>query len=189
MELWESLVKLTTFIKLWKTEAQNKIIMISRFMRLTCSSSVTSIAPRFVPSTGILWLRAMSTAGGASAKSEAISSALDEDLDDAEELSPHLRGEAPKIRERVVDDLGRGYGTGRRKTSIARVWVSEGSGVVSVNDRSVIDYFDQSQREHSLSVFMHTKTSGFFDVWATVKGGGKMGEFAKLLCNIIVAAS
>jgi ribosomal protein S9 len=127
--------------------------------------------------------------GAAGSKTEAISAALDEDLDDAEELSPQLRGEVPKIRDRVVDSLGRGYGTGRRKTSVARVWVSEGSGVVSVNDRSVIDYFDQSQREHSLSVFMHTKTSGFFDVWATVKGGGKMGMLAELSISHISLAN
>jgi hypothetical protein len=99
----------------------------------------------------------------------------DEDDSDAEEEKPVFRGERPKIKERNIDAKGRGYGTGRRKTSIARVWVYPGCGQVSVNGKNIIDYFQFDHREHSLGVFLHSKTSGFFDVYSTVKGGGKMG--------------
>lgn len=159
--------------------------MINRIFSLSRRPASGIFFPRFAPPSMTM---SSSPAGSAAsgAKADAINAALDEDLDEAEELSPHLRGEAPKIREREVDALGRGYGTGRRKTSVARVWVSEGSGVVTVNERSVIDYFDQSQREHSLKVFMHSKTSGFFDVWATVKGGGKMGTCVTNLRSIVL---
>ncbi len=87
------------------------------------------------------------------------------------------RGLLPKIRERKIDEKGRSYGTGRRKTSVARVWVFEGCGQVTVNDRNVTEYFEPDERHHALSVFHHSKTSGFFDVWCTVKGGGKMGIY------------
>jgi hypothetical protein len=101
----------------------------------------------------------------------------DENIDsDDEEERPVFRGERPKIKERKVDELGRGYGTGRRKTSVARVWVKEGCGEVVVNDKNIIDYFQFAHRQHCLEVLWHSKTSGFFDVWCTVKGGGLMGE-------------
>ena len=106
------------------------------------------------------------------------SAAIKDDLDsDDEEERPIFRGERPKIKERKVDELGRGYGTGRRKTSVARVWVKEGCGEVIVNDKNIIDYFQFAHRQHCLEVFWHSKTSGFFDVWCTVKGGGLMGKF------------
>lgn len=76
----------------------------------------------------------------------------------------------------VSDALGRIYATGRRKTSVARVWIREGSGQFIVNERNVIDYFQPVQREHILSSFLASKTAGFFDVWCTVKGGGISGQ-------------
>ena len=115
------------------------------------------------------------------AKADEFKTSQDEDPDDsdAEEEKPVFRGERPKIKERNVDEKGRGYGTGRRKTSIARVWVYPGCGQVSVNGKNIIDYFQFEHREHSLGVFLHSKTSGFFDVYSTVKGGGKMGNILR----------
>lgn len=75
----------------------------------------------------------------------------------------------------IMDSLGRVYATGRRKSSVARVWVSEGSGQFIVNRMNVIDYFNPMQREHSIEPFTVTKTAGLFDVWCTVKGGGMSG--------------
>ncbi|KAJ8604956.1 hypothetical protein CTAYLR_006878 [Chrysophaeum taylorii] len=48
---------------------------------------------------------------------------------------------APIVRVRTVDELGRAYGTGRRKTASARVWVFEGTGKITVNTKSLVDYF------------------------------------------------
>ena len=39
----------------------------------------------------------------------------------------------PEVKEPKIDDLGRSYSTGRRKESIARVWLKRGKGVIQVN--------------------------------------------------------
>jgi small subunit ribosomal protein S9 len=77
----------------------------------------------------------------------------------------------------ALDALGRAYATGRRKTSVARVWLKEGSGQVVVNDANVTEYFQPLQRLHCLEPFTASNSSGLFDVWCTVKGGGISGVF------------
>ena len=82
----------------------------------------------------------------------------------------------PQIRERSVDDYGRSYGTGRRKTSAARVWIKEGSGQISINGRSIADYFQFHLRKHALEAMEFTDRAGQFDMMCTVKGGGVAGQ-------------
>lgn len=80
------------------------------------------------------------------------------------------------LRVRQVDDLGRAYGTGRRKCSIARVWIGPGSGDLTVNGRLLDQHFNSFEhRAHILQPFLETNTLGTFDVMATVKGGGLSG--------------
>lgn len=74
-----------------------------------------------------------------------------------------------------LDDLGRVYATGKRKRSIARVWIKEGSGELIVNNKSFVDYFQSPQRAHTLEPFNASRTAAMFDVWCTVKGGGMSG--------------
>lgn len=81
-----------------------------------------------------------------------------------------------KKRISITDEHGRSYGTGRRKTSVARVWIKEGSGQVTINDKNLIDYFQPTQRMHAISPFLGCNTAGFFDVTCTVKGGGISGQ-------------
>jgi hypothetical protein len=69
-----------------------------------------------------------------------------------------------------------GYGTGRRKTAVAKVYINEGSGLFQVNDRLVSDYFLPHQRYLCLEPFYYTETAGLFDVKAYVKGGGISGN-------------
>ena len=45
------------------------------------------------------------------------------------------------IIEKNIDSLGRAYSTGKRKASIARVWVKRGSGIVKINGKNEKDYF------------------------------------------------
>mmetsp|Transcript_34838 Transcript_34838/g.35503 ORF Transcript_34838/g.35503 Transcript_34838/m.35503 type:complete len:186 (+) Transcript_34838:101-658(+) len=97
-----------------------------------------------------------------------------EGVDSSEQTIPNEV--VQNLRPRKVDDLGRSYGTGRRKTSVARVWIYDGSGQVTVNNRNVIDYFQPIQRQHALSSFLLSNTAGMFDVWCTVKGGGISGQ-------------
>jgi len=80
------------------------------------------------------------------------------------------------VRVPIIDELGRSYGTGRRKTSVARVWIKDGSGQFTVNDKQFIDVFQPVQREHILEAFLASNTAGLFDIWCTVKGGGMNGQ-------------
>jgi len=57
-----------------------------------------------------------------------------------------LQQEYAARRVRSVDHLGRAYATGKRKTSIARVWISEGPGTISINHRSLDMHFPQLNR-------------------------------------------
>ncbi|HVR61511.1 MAG TPA: 30S ribosomal protein S9 [Polyangia bacterium] len=69
------------------------------------------------------------------------------------------------------------YATGRRKHAVARVWLQPGSGKIEINHRTLEDYFG---RETSRMVFRQplelTETSGRFDVFVNVSGGGLSGQ-------------
>ena len=69
------------------------------------------------------------------------------------------------------------YGTGRRKSSIARVYVTPGTGVVTVNKRPLDEYFgDETLRTVALEPFVATQTEGKYDVKVNVRGGGTTGQ-------------
>src|SRR5207247_10721242 len=73
--------------------------------------------------------------------------------------------------------LDKFYGTGRRKTSIARVWIRPGSGRISVNARAFEDYFPRETLRMIIAQPLQvTNTVGQFDVIATVGGGGPTGQ-------------
>lgn len=84
-------------------------------------------------------------------------------------------------REPQRDSMGRAYATGRRKASIARVWVKPGSGKVTVNGKDQRDYFG---RETNLLIinqpFLIASRMNQFDVVCTVKGGGLTGQAGAL---------
>ena len=69
------------------------------------------------------------------------------------------------------------YGTGRRKTSSARVFISSGSGKITINDKGMDDYFGrQVARMVVEQPFQITETEDKFDVNITVSGGGNFGQ-------------
>jgi small subunit ribosomal protein S9 len=69
------------------------------------------------------------------------------------------------------------HAVGRRKTSVARVYLTPGSGKWSVNGRTLGDYFPrQSLVLHIQQPFQATDTLGAFDVKARVAGGGLTGQ-------------
>ena len=69
------------------------------------------------------------------------------------------------------------YGTGRRKTSTARVFISLGEGNITVNDRSLDEYFGREvARMIVRQPLEKTDNVGKFDVKVTVKGGGSFGQ-------------
>jgi small subunit ribosomal protein S9 len=69
------------------------------------------------------------------------------------------------------------YATGKRKTSIARTWLKPGTGAIIVNNRPVEEYFPiETTRLELTQPLKLTKTDGTYDVTATVKGGGTIGQ-------------
>jgi small subunit ribosomal protein S9 len=77
--------------------------------------------------------------------------------------------------------IDRFYGTGRRKTSVARVWIRHGSGRVVINRRAFEDYFPRETLRMIIAQPLQvTNTEGQFDVLATVGGGGPTGQAGAL---------
>lgn len=68
-------------------------------------------------------------------------------------------------------------GTGRRKNAVARVRLIPGSGAITINDRSIDEYFDfETLRREVKRPLMVTKTEGKYDVIVKVEGGGFTGQ-------------
>jgi len=77
------------------------------------------------------------------------------------------------------------YGTGRRKTSVARVYLRPGSGEFKVNGRAFDEYFvTQSQRSSARQPLASTETSSAFNIVANVSGGGVAGQADKVKLGI-----
>ena len=75
------------------------------------------------------------------------------------------------------DSLGRSYATGKRKNSIARVWIKSGQGEIIVGGKNIEQYFGRTiLRKLINQPFAATKTSDTFDVKCTVTGGGLSGQ-------------
>ncbi|OEL13496.1 hypothetical protein BAE44_0025485 [Dichanthelium oligosanthes] len=92
------------------------------------------------------------------------------------EVERQKQEEIAKARVRQVDEKGRAYGTGKRKCSIARVWIEPGDGKFIVNEKEFDAYFPiLDHRADLLRPFTVTKTLGLWDVTCTVKGGGVSG--------------
>ena len=69
------------------------------------------------------------------------------------------------------------YGTGRRKTAAARVYLRPGTGVVQVNGRTLDDYFPNEVLKMVIKQpLLVTETTEKFDIVATVEGGGSAGQ-------------
>jgi len=69
------------------------------------------------------------------------------------------------------------YGTGKRKTSVARVFLRPGKGGATVNGRPIEEYFTTvDQRKLVVEPLLATENTGNFDLYITVKGGGLSGQ-------------
>ncbi len=80
-------------------------------------------------------------------------------------------------RKPVIDKLGRAYGTGRRKDATARVWVKRGSGKITVNGKTLEQYFARPVLRMIINQpFVVLDSQNKFDVFVTVAGGGLSGQ-------------
>ncbi len=69
------------------------------------------------------------------------------------------------------------YATGRRKTSVARIYLKRGNGDIRINRRMLEDYFGRETARMVVRQPFHvTRTLGDFDIVANVKGGGISGQ-------------
>ena len=85
------------------------------------------------------------------------------------------------VYEAKHDKLGRSYSTGKRKTSIVRVWLKRGSGEMKVNGKALEKYFSREVLSMIVRQPMEVaKCEGSFDMMATAKGGGLAGQAGAL---------
>ena len=69
------------------------------------------------------------------------------------------------------------YATGKRKSSVAKVWLKPGNGNIVVNNRDINEYFELDvTRDILVSPLVLTDKYGTYDVKITVMGGGKSGQ-------------
>jgi small subunit ribosomal protein S9 len=69
------------------------------------------------------------------------------------------------------------YATGKRKDSVAKVWLTPGNGKIVVNNKDLNEYFELNVTKDLLSSpLLLTEKSDVFDVKVTVMGGGKSGQ-------------
>jgi small subunit ribosomal protein S9 len=76
-----------------------------------------------------------------------------------------------------LDNKDRAYATGKRKNSIARVWLKKGDGKISVNGKSIENYFSRPVLQMIVNQPLEIIQSiGNYEIMATVKGGGLSGQ-------------
>ena len=89
---------------------------------------------------------------------------------------------SPKLKLDFKDSK---YATGRRKTSIAKVWVKKGTGKIYVNGKTMDDYF--TSENHKMQIvrpFEIINKSTSYDVRCSVKGGGPTGQAGAMVHGI-----
>ncbi len=88
---------------------------------------------------------------------------------------------AEKKEKPVRDAKGRVYATGKRKSSIARVWIMAGKGKITVNGKDYEAYFRRPILQMVINQpFGISKREGAYDVVATITGGGLSGQAGAL---------
>ena len=88
----------------------------------------------------------------------------------------------PVKKEIKLDFKEAKYATGRRKKSIARVWLKKGSGSININGKKMIDYFkNQNLQTAVCRPFAVVKRENEFDVKCSVKGGGLSGQAGAII--------
>jgi small subunit ribosomal protein S9 len=80
------------------------------------------------------------------------------------------------------------WGTGRRKTAVARVRLCDGSGKITINDRSLEDYFTEEQDRNAVTAPLDTcEMRARLDLIVNVQGGGFSGQ-AGAICQGVARA-
>ena len=101
-----------------------------------------------------------------------------EEIKSFEDLSKTEKSENDMVLpEKAVDDLGRSYATGKRKDAVARVWLKQGPGNITVNGKSSDDYFARPVLRMLINQpLIASERKEQFDVVCSVTGGGLSGQ-------------
>ena len=85
--------------------------------------------------------------------------------------------EETALPEPKIDELGRAYATGKRKTAVARVWIKPGSGKITVNGKDQTEYFGRAVLQMIIKQpLVAADRNDQFDVVCTVTGSGPSGQ-------------
>ena len=77
------------------------------------------------------------------------------------------------------------YATGRRKKSIAKVWLKKGSGKIIINGKNYVEYFKRiNHKSESTKPFEIINQATSYDVKCSVKGGGHSGQVGAMIHGI-----
>ena len=101
-----------------------------------------------------------------------------EEIKSFEDLSKTEKNENDMILpEKEVDDFGRSYATGKRKDAVARVWLKQGLGNITINGKSSDDYFARPVLRMLINQpLIASERKEQFDVVCSVTGGGLSGQ-------------
>lgn len=84
---------------------------------------------------------------------------------------------ATKKKAKVASQVPASHGVGRRKSSVARVWLRKGTGKMNVNGKNFNEYFDTDvARSEATTPFRVSQEAMKFDVEVNVGGGGKQSQ-------------
>jgi small subunit ribosomal protein S9 len=86
---------------------------------------------------------------------------------------------APKVKPTYI------WGTGRRKTAVARVRIAPGTGKIEINGRTINEHFtSERDRKAIFGPLEVTNTGGKLDVWVNAAGGGPMGQAGAIIMGL-----
>ena len=92
--------------------------------------------------------------------------------------------------ENILDNKERAYATGKRKNSIARVWLKRGSGEIKINGKPLNKYFLRPVLQMIVNQPLDVvKAENSYEIMATVKGGGLSGQAGAIRHGISKALS
>ena len=93
-------------------------------------------------------------------------------------------------KENILDNKERAYATGKRKNSIARVWLKRGSGEIKINGKPLDKYFSRPVLQMIVNQPLEVvQADNSYEIMASVKGGGLSGQAGAIRHGISKALS
>jgi small subunit ribosomal protein S9 len=94
------------------------------------------------------------------------------------------------LTENILDNKERAYATGKRKNSIARVWIKRGNGEIKINGKALDKYFSRPVLQMIVNQPLDVvKADNSYEIMASVKGGGLSGQAGAVRHGISKALS